>query len=90
MDLATSHILQKLDAIERAIGDLRHDLASAATKTTSTKAKSLFSRLKRLPPFWQSLLAGGLLWTFAICTHAYLRRGGDPMALIELVLKSVL
>lgn len=93
MDTTTSHILQKLDAIERAIGELHRATLVEASKTISApekEPKAWFSRLRNMSPFAQSLAAGIPLWILGICTHAYLKRGGDPMALIDLALKYVL
>jgi hypothetical protein len=63
---------------------------AVASATTTRTRKQLFSRMRNMSPFWQSMVAGGLFWIIGICTRSYLNRGGDPMALIELIVKSVL
>jgi hypothetical protein len=89
----TGYMLGKLDTIREdqiRHGDLLQRLlegTAAAGKTTKKTKAGLFSRLRNMPPFWQSIVAGGLMWIFGICISAYLKRGGDPMALIELGLK---
>lgn len=90
----TGYMLGRLDKISEQIHGLEKLLlqpaaAARSEKTTKTR-RGLFSRIASLPPFWQNIAAGVPLWILGICTHAYLKRGGDPMALIELVLKSVL
>lgn len=92
MDTTTSHILLKLDAIERLIGELRHERTAAASSTSQqqdsqTKAKGFLSRVRSWPPFWQNFGAIVLGWGFTSLLSAYLKRGGDPMALIDLFLK---
>lgn len=88
MDMATSHILAKLDHIEREIGELRRDLTNGLAKTSSISKKAKLSfRVKSMPPFLQSLMAGGLIWTVGISSKAFLDNGGDPAWLISALLK---
>ena len=96
------YLLGKLDTIRETQvlsiqkhGDLLERILTALetrpTGTTTAKTQGkLFSRMRNMSPFWQSCAAGGLFWIIGICTRAYLSRGGDPMALIELIVKSVL
>lgn len=97
----TAYMLSRLDTIIDRQAELKALITQAlvlmdqprqsqAAPTAVTKAKSSFSRIRSLSPFWQSMAAGGLFWIIGICTRSYLSRGGDPMALIELVVKSVL
>lgn len=89
----TGYMLGKLDKISEQIHGLEKLLlqpAAAAGQSATTKTSKSRFRIRSLSPFSQSLIAGGLFWILGICTRAYLARGGDPMALIELVVKSVL
>ena len=81
MDVTIAHMLAKLDAIERAIGDLRLELA---------KKTKLSFRVKNMSPFAQSLTAGGLIWTVGISSKAFLDNGGDPASLILALAKLAL
>ena len=78
-----NHILADMQSLKMTTMKTRD--AEAAPTTT----KSLF-RVGNWSPFWQSCAAGGLFWILGICSRAYLSRGGDPMALLELILKSLL
>jgi hypothetical protein len=93
----TAYMLGKLDTIIDRQAELKLLLSQRPTSTeaprpaAATRAtKQFFSRMRNISPFWQSMAAGGLFWIIGICTRSYLSRGGDPMALIELLLKSVL
>lgn len=77
------------DLLQRILTALETRQTATTTATKPPRGK-LFSRVRNMPPFWQSCAAGGLFWILGICTRAYLNRGGDPMALIELLVKSVL
>ena len=97
MEQGTAYLASKLDTLidrQRDHGEILARLLAAGEAggtTTKTQAPKRWSfRLRNLPPFWQSIAAGALMWTFAICISAYLKRGGDPMALIELGLKYLL
>jgi hypothetical protein len=90
MDTATSHILAKLDGIERSIGELRREILGAAKKTTlAEESKSRLSLLK-LPPMGQMIVGGVVSWGMGRGIQEYLSRGGDPMALFEALAKLVL
>lgn len=96
MDQATAHILTKLDLIidrQRDQGEmLARSLAAVAAGATTTKAPKLplIARLRNTPPFIQSMMAGGLIWTFGLSVKSFLDHGGKPLELIELLLKYAL
>jgi hypothetical protein len=89
MDTATSHLLQKLDAIERAIGDMRREILDAVGKTTSAEPKKRLAALK-LTPFWRAIVGGSVGWSIVASCRAYLEHGGKPLELIEALLKIAL
>lgn len=89
----TGYMLGKLDKISEQIHGLEKLLlqpaAAGRSETTKTKRR-LFSRIASLPPFWQNIAAGGIIWTFGLSVKAFLDHGGKPLELIELLLKLVL
>lgn len=98
----TAYLLTRLDTIvdrqaelklllsQRPISTETPRPAAEGSETTTKEKKQFFSRMRNISPFWQSMAAGALFWIVGICTRSYLSRGGDPMALIELILKSAL
>jgi hypothetical protein len=90
MDTTTSHILLKLDAIERAIGDLRREISVEGSRTNSASPRKRRLPVPKLSPFWQSIAAGGVIWSIGLACKAYLDNGGKPLDLIEAVLKLAL
>lgn len=98
MDQGQAYILTKLDLIlerQRDHGELlvRSLAAVEAAGETTTKTKPpqrLMSRLRSIPPFAQSLMAGGVIWTLGLSVKSFLDHGGQPLQLIELLLKFLL
>ena len=80
MDIQTSHLLSKLDRIDRSQRHhsemLRRILV--APEPTSPEPPKLPAGL---------ILRGALMWTLGAAMLGYLAKGGDPLALIELLLK---
>jgi hypothetical protein len=90
MDAGQAYILTRLDAIERAIGDMRREMLAAASKTSSSGGKPglrLLSRMRNTSPFVQNVMAGGAVWTFGLSVKAFLDHGGSPLELIETLIK---
>jgi hypothetical protein len=89
MDQGTAYIVTRLDKItelQRDQGEmLARLLAAGAGATTTTRKKSL-PEIK-LSPFWQSVIAGGVIWAIGLSTKSFLDHGGNPAELIGALLK---
>lgn len=83
MDAYTHTKLDQLLAVQREHGELLKQLATDRKQG----AKSGFTQKLKLPVFWQTLAAGLLTWGVTILISSYLRHGGDPVKIIELLLK---
>lgn len=92
MDVTTSHILAKLDQIERALGETRREIIDTVSRTTHQTGDSGKERLPllRLPPMGRMIAGGVVSWGIGRAIGEYLSRGGDPMALLEALVKLVL
>jgi hypothetical protein len=88
MDIQTSHLLLKLAELRETQRDqsemLRRILAAVERK--ETPRGSLLASLK-LTPLGGLIVRGAMMWAVGACIISYLARGGDPIALIEALLK---
>jgi hypothetical protein len=86
MDIQASHLLSKLDRIERA---QRHYGEMLRRILVALEAKPPPEPASPEPPKLPAglILRGALMWTLGAAMLGYLAKGGDPLALIELLLK---
>jgi hypothetical protein len=86
MDIQTSHLLSKLDLLyktQRDHGDLlRRILATAEAKTQLEPAGN-----GQKPLAAGIILRGALMWMLGASIIGYLVNGGDPLRLVEVLLK---
>ncbi len=83
---AFTHLLQKLDHIERQLGELlrRPELRQSLPAVEGEKT-GLFSRLNKLPLPLQWLAGGVASWGISAGIASYLSKGGDPLKLLEML-----
>ncbi len=88
MDTTTSHILTKLDAIERAIGEMRREISVEAAKTTSEpKSASVFTRAPKFLGFLAGVSAkSAAQWATIALMVPYALKGGDISQLIKMLI----
>lgn len=83
-------ILRDHSEILRQILDRVTALTIAATAEKASPERRIFSAKMKLSPFWQMIAGGVVSWSIGTAISSYLKHGGDPMALIALLLKSLL
>jgi hypothetical protein len=87
MDIQTSHLLSKLDRlidIQRDHGEVLHRILAEVTRQSDPSNPS---RAKRIP-LSGPVARGAVMWMLGAAIVSYLVRGGDPVVLIELLLRS--
>lgn len=93
MDTTTSHLLTKLDMIDRAIGDLRREMLAEVVKTvreTQTKPANGSTPVPRWLGFLASASAKSAgQWIAIALMLPYLMKGGDVSQLLKLLLAAV-
>jgi hypothetical protein len=89
MDIQTSHLLSKLDRlidIQRDQGELLCQILKglqASAKPRPSDPSDLKASTATGP-----IARGAMMWILGAAIISYLVRGGDPIALIEVLLKS--
>lgn len=93
MDALTSHLLGKIDQMQdrqRDHGEILNRILAALERDTESGPPPpklrLIERIK-LPPLSQMIIGGAASWGIGTAISSYLSHGGDPMALIEALLK---
>lgn len=84
MDAYTHTKLDQIRDTQRDHGTILSRIEAAAASRPARPA--LIPKLK-LSPFWQTIAAGALTWGVTFMIGSYLRHGGDPVKVIELLLK---
>jgi hypothetical protein len=89
MDIQTSHLLSKLDRLidlQRDQGELMRQILEGL-QASAKPGPSDQSGLK-VTAITGPIARGAVTWILGAAIISYLVRGGDPIALIELLLKS--
>jgi hypothetical protein len=89
MDATFLHVLAKLDQIrdtQRDHGEIIKSIL-ASRQEKEDKKSGLLSQLQKLPLHWQWIVGGMVSWGISAAIGAYLKNGGDPIKLIEALLK---
>lgn len=94
MDALTSHLLGKIDQMQdrqRDHGEILNRILTALERDTEPGPPApklrLIDRIIKLPPLSQMIIGGAASWGIGTAISSYLSHGGDPMALIEALLK---
>jgi hypothetical protein len=80
------HLLQKLDALLDRQAEIKALLQQRLQESPPEGGKGLFTRLLKLPLYWQWIIGGIVSWGVSAAIGSYLKNGGDPLKLIELLL----
>jgi hypothetical protein len=91
MDAGLTHLLTKLDKIhdtQRDHGEILNHLKTARTSDmVSNNNEKNDTRWLKLPPFSQMIVGGMASWAVGTAIGSFIRHGGDPVVIIEAVLK---
>jgi hypothetical protein len=88
MDIQTSHLLLKLGELretQRDHGEMLRQIVTLAEREEATRGGVLASL--KLTPLTGLIARGAIMWSVGACIISYLARGGDPITLIEALLK---
>jgi hypothetical protein len=89
MDIQTSHLLSKLDRLidnQRDQGELLHQILEGPPASTKPGPDDLSG--SKVTAITAPITRGAMMWILGAAIISYLVRGGDPIALIEVLLKS--
>ena len=92
MDALTSHLLSKLDKLlecQRDQSEVLNRIAESLNRGTTDMSppKANFTARLKWPPFSQMIVGGVISWGLGTAISSYLSHGGDPMVVIEALLK---
>jgi DNA-binding transcriptional MocR family regulator len=86
----THELLQELRLTLQSHGELLSRILMEQTGMAAEKdPKAGFFRWLKLTPFSQMIVGGVVSWGVGTAISSYLKHGGDPMALIAALLKSL-
>ncbi len=75
---------QQIQLLERILETLQ---ARTPTKRSATSTKSGFLQKLKLPPLSQIVIGGACSWGISSAISTYLSHGGDPLKVLEVLLK---
>lgn len=86
MDAGTAYLIQRIDRIDRQLGELlRRQEQRQSLPVVEGEKTGLFSRLNKLPLPLQWLAGGVASWGISAGIASYIKHGGDPTKVIDLL-----